>query len=49
MLTATGVREHPAAVGAVVDAIIPRLFQILMHVAQVDDGKLVRLLVARLK
>ena len=44
LLTASGVGEHPAAIGAVVDAIIPHRCQI-MRLAQVDDGELVRLLV----
>ena len=46
MLTATGVGERPAAIGAVVVATIPRFVQIRMLLAQVDDvGQLVRLLV----
>ena len=44
LLTASGVGEHPAAIGAVVDAIIPHHCQ-TMRLAQVDDGELVRLLV----
>ena len=44
LLTASGVGEHPAAIGAVVDAIMPHRCQI-MRLAQVDDGELVRLLV----
>ena len=44
MLTATGVGEYPAAIGAVVDATIPLRCQVVL-VALVDDGELVRLLV----
>ena len=44
MLTATGVGERPAAIGAAVVATIPLGCQI-MRLAQVDDGELVRLLV----
>jgi hypothetical protein len=44
VLTATGVGEHPAAIGAVVDATIPLRCQVVL-VALVDDGELVRLLV----
>eukprot|EP00964_Phaeocystis_antarctica_P045087 scaffold25934_cov56-Phaeocystis_antarctica.AAC.3 len=46
-LTATGVEERPAAIGAVVVATIPFGCHIchIMRWALVDDGELVRLLV----
>jgi hypothetical protein len=46
LLTATGVGEHPAAIGAVEDATIPLPYcQVPVLVAVVDDGELVRLFV----
>ena len=42
MLTAAGVVEHPAAIGAVVGATIPLLSQIMLF-ALVDDVELVSL------
>ena len=47
LLTATGVGDHPAAIGAVEDATKPHRCQILMILAQVDNGELMCLLVER--
>ena len=43
LLTASGVSEHPAAVGAVVEAAVPLAGLAMAILAQVVDGELVRL------